>query len=149
MGRPTRYSEGRKNKIIKRIIAGEPIEKICKDDDMPAERTFYHWLKEKEEFLQEYIRAKKIQGYYLDEKQLHMLLNPREYIDSYVDEDEQICLDSATVNLYRAQIQAMDRLAARMNLKAYADKAETIDDEPITINLNLNADKPQSVEETE
>lgn len=61
-GRPTLYSEKLALKICERIINGESLASICRNDAMPCASTVYKWLDEKPEFLDKYAKAKEDQA---------------------------------------------------------------------------------------
>lgn len=56
-GRPTKYSKELGEEICKRIAMGSNIQRLQKMDDMPCGNTFFRWLRENEEFSQDYTRA--------------------------------------------------------------------------------------------
>jgi hypothetical protein len=64
IGRPLSYTKEIGKEICNLIAEGEPLTRICKRPDMPAQRTVYYWLDDpaNEEFLQMYIVARDRQG---------------------------------------------------------------------------------------
>lgn len=67
-GRPSKFTWERAEKIFKRIAAGEPLTKICRDNDVPKLTTVYDWLWGKgipaehaDEFAKRYDRAREKQ----------------------------------------------------------------------------------------
>ena len=55
------YDEETGIAICTRIIEGETIKEICKDPDLPSERTVYRWLAAERTFWQLYARAREAQ----------------------------------------------------------------------------------------
>ena len=62
MGRPSKYSDHLAQVICLRIAEGESLNKICKDDEMPERVTIYRWLLQKEDFCNNYARAREDQA---------------------------------------------------------------------------------------
>jgi hypothetical protein len=61
-GRPSLYTFELSEEICGRIAAGELLQDICKDDDMPAERTVTRWvLDDLDGFFGRYARAREVQ----------------------------------------------------------------------------------------
>lgn len=59
VGRPCLYSSDLADEICERLAGGESMRSISKDDRMPAMSTLFKWLREIEEFSQQYARAKE------------------------------------------------------------------------------------------
>ncbi len=59
-GRPTDYSLEICQKICSRIAQGESVRSVVKDEDMPCLSTVFNWLDKREEFLEQYTRAKQL-----------------------------------------------------------------------------------------
>jgi hypothetical protein len=62
--RPSSFSEETAAEFCARIVESDfGIEQICEAGDMPSARTIFRWLAEREEFRQQYARAKEAQGH--------------------------------------------------------------------------------------
>lgn len=77
LGRPTDYAPDIAERICLRLSEGESLNKICKDDKMPARSTVYLWALLHREFSDKYRRAREMQA------------------DSLVDDSQDIA-DAAT-----------------------------------------------------
>ena len=69
-GRPTKYTKQVTDEILHRIVAGESLNRILKDQHLPSMSTVFSWLTDesKPEFLDKYNQAKELQAeYYADE----------------------------------------------------------------------------------
>jgi hypothetical protein len=64
VGRPTKYSEEIGDKICEGIASGRSLVKICSDKDMPHPASVYRWLRDHEEFCENYARAREDQADY-------------------------------------------------------------------------------------
>ncbi len=56
-GRPSDYSLELSDIICARIVEGESMRSIGRDDTMPAMSTLFKWLREHDEFSEQYARA--------------------------------------------------------------------------------------------
>lgn len=61
-GRPTDYNNEIAELICERIASGESLNRICKDEDMPDDSTFYRWKEKHEELRDKYARAREQQA---------------------------------------------------------------------------------------
>lgn len=57
-GRPSTYSDEAAEVICERLSKGEPLAEICRDPDMPAYRTVYHWMEANSGFSASIARAR-------------------------------------------------------------------------------------------
>lgn len=62
MARPSEYKEEVAADICARLAAGEPLVRICKDEDKPHVATVYRWLIAHEGFRDMYARAREDQA---------------------------------------------------------------------------------------
>ena len=68
MGRPTKYRESLARAICLRLMLGQSLNEICRLDRYPAKVTVCRWLASREDFCNQYARAREIQQeHYLDE----------------------------------------------------------------------------------
>ncbi len=58
-GRPSTYTSSIAEQICERIAEGEPLTRICKDQQIPAYRTVLGWRVANEEFSHLYARARE------------------------------------------------------------------------------------------
>lgn len=72
IGRPTDYTLDAADRICEGIAKGRSLVRICEEEGMPTPRTVYSWLRTKDEFLQNYTRAKEDQADYLAENTLEV-----------------------------------------------------------------------------
>jgi hypothetical protein len=62
-GRPPTYSQAMADRICDRLMVGESLTAICRDDDMPELRTVCRWLAaDYSGFRQQYARAREVQA---------------------------------------------------------------------------------------
>ncbi len=58
-GRPSKYTASMAERICERIAEGEPLTRICRDEQIPAYRTVLGWRVANEEFQHMYARARE------------------------------------------------------------------------------------------
>jgi hypothetical protein len=106
MGRPSKYKPSLGDEICARLSQGESLVKICKDDHMPAPKTVYAWLREHEDFRNNYVRARDEQA------------------ETYADEITFIADTATDYNLARLQVDARKWVASKLKPKKYGDKID-------------------------
>ena len=60
MGRKTTYTSEIGQEICDRLAEGEPLQRICRDDHMPAWRTVYLWMEKDEAFVANIARSREV-----------------------------------------------------------------------------------------
>jgi transposase-like protein len=78
MGRPTSFNKQVADKILDGLASDRSLASICREKGMPGERTVYTWVRENEEFRQNYARAREDQGHTVADK----LIQLREDVES-------------------------------------------------------------------
>lgn len=126
MGRPSGYSEEISLRICERLVEGESLRAICRDEDMPSQSMVFRWLETDEAFRERYARARELQA------------------DTFADELTEICDDGRNdwmlahggedagwkangENIQRARLRVDTRkwIASKLKPKKYGDKIET------------------------
>lgn len=107
-GRPSTYNQPVVDEICERLACGESLRSIVKDDGMPSIATFYKWLRENDELLKQYARAKD------------------DGADSYADKIAEVA-DGALSGEYdpqaaRVAIDGYKWTAAKLKPRKYGDK---------------------------
>ena len=107
-GRPTTYTPEIALEICARIQEGQTLNQVCRDPDMPGNRTIYDWLTIHPEFSQMYARAKEDQA------------------DTYADEIIEIADQSqggkmADVQSASLRVDARKWVAAKLKPRKYMD----------------------------
>lgn len=119
--RPSTYSDAVADQIVSRMINGESMVAICRDESMPARSTVYEWLDANAEFRTRCARAREGLADYLVD-QIEQMAN---------DTDEEN-YQSMKVKISTAQWRAM-----KMAPKIYGDRSRTeitgADGGPLTV----------------
>lgn len=67
---PSEYSLARANKICERLAKGEPLYRICEDDDLPGCTTVYGWERKNPSFSARVARARQAGADYCADRAL-------------------------------------------------------------------------------
>ena len=105
IGRPTKYSDVWAEAFCREISQGHSVAEICERRDQPSQQSVYTWLREDEDFLERYARAREAQA------------------DKYFQEIVEIA-DAATpetVNVARLRVDSRKFTVARLAPKKYGD----------------------------
>lgn len=122
MGRPTIYTDELAAEICRRIVEGESLTRICKDEGMPNVSSVYLWLFKNKDFSNQYARAREDQAdTYSDQ-----IVDIGEEVPMMVitDEDGKVTkrIDPAGVNRNRLRVDARKWVAAKLKPKKYGDR---------------------------
>jgi len=108
-GRPSSYTLSVAEEICERIAEGEPLTRICKDDEMPAYRTILGWRVSNEEFSHMYARARE------------------DAADTLADEIRELARrvekGELEANAGRVAIDALKWSASKLKPKQYGDRS--------------------------
>lgn len=56
-GRPTLYSKKLADEICTKLAEGKSMRSVCREEKMPEMETVWRWLREKQDFNEQYVRA--------------------------------------------------------------------------------------------
>lgn len=107
MARPTLFNDSVAEEICIRIMCGDSLAEICRDDEMPAYRTVMRWLKDDLTFRQNYASAREDQGH--------------ADADAIADIAKRIIKGEIDPAAGRAAIDALKWTAGKRQPKAYGD----------------------------
>ena len=112
-GRPSLYNEELATTICDRLANGEPLAKICRDDDMPNYSTVRMWEDTKPEFLALSLRAKNDGTHFMADDSIRIA-------------------DDDTIDPQRAKLMVDTRLRliGMWNRKDYGPKSTTVHEDP-------------------
>lgn len=123
-GRPTDYSLKLSDAICTRLADGESMRSVCRDDAMPCMTTVFRWLREKEDFKQQYAIAKEECADALVEDMLDIADNG---IGNHVEVDGKwvSVVDGPAVAHGRLRVDTRKWAASKLKPKKYGDKIQT------------------------
>lgn len=129
IGRPHGYSESIADAICSRLMAGESLTAICRDEGLPAYRTVFDWISDIPEFAHKYARAREIQHDALAESVIDIAdADPATFIREQGkgdDKREIICVDGAAVAHQKNRIEARKWWVSKVAAKKYGDRVHT------------------------
>jgi transposase-like protein len=141
-GRPTTYTKDLQDIICERLAAGESMRSISRDENMPACSTMFKWLREHEEFSEQYAIAKEESADALVEDMLDIADNQVEQplvIDGkpLLDDNGKPILikDAVSVNHARLRVDTRKWAASKLKPKKYGDKIQTEHSGQVTHNM--------------
>jgi hypothetical protein len=105
MGRPSKFNGGLANRICERLAQGEPLARICQDDDMPDFSTVWRWEQSNEEFRKASAHAREIGTHYIADDCIRISDDP-----TIEPADKRVRIDTRL------------RLIGKWNAKRYGDK---------------------------
>ena len=108
IGRPTKYSIEWAERFCDLIAEGRSVAEICARPDMPSQQSVYTWLKQDEDFLERYARAREAQADKLAKEILEL--------SDKIEDDNPVKVQRA-----RLQVDSRKWLAARLAPKKYSD----------------------------
>lgn len=127
MGRKSGYSPELTDKICVRIMDGESLRSICREDDMPAISTVMYWLLEFPEFQSKYDFARKVQAEvdFDDIREIADTPKMGTKMTSKPGADGKTITETITGDMIehrRLQVDARKWRLARMNPKKFGEK---------------------------
>jgi hypothetical protein len=124
IGRPTDYNEELAETILTRIIEGQGVAEIGRDEEMPDKSTIFRWLAKDKEFRDRYARAKEVCADYMAEELLDIADNASNdwMARNGKDEDERWIVNGEHIQRSRVRIDARKWLMGKLKPKKYGDK---------------------------
>lgn len=124
MGRPSIYSDELAETICERLSRGEPLARICDDEDMPDFSTVWRWERDNEEFRKLSARGRELGTHYIADDCLRISDNP-----TLEPADKRVRIDTRL------------RLIGKWNAKNYGDKTEVAHTGGVTMMMQPLDDK--------
>lgn len=126
MGRPSDYGPEITGTICDRLSAGETLRAICRDEDMPSQSMVFRWLREHEEFREQYAHAREAQAdTWADELVEIADDGSNDWVArNHGEGDEGWRVNSEHIQRSRVRIDTRKWLMAKSVPKKYGDKIE-------------------------
>lgn len=135
-GRPTDYTEELSYEICERIVNGESLSAICRDESMPCVSTVYRWIDENNEFKDRYVRAREDQADTLSDELLEIADNST---NDYMERQEGgVVLNSENIQRSKLRVDTRKWIASKLKPKKYGDKTAIVGDrdaDPINVDV--------------
>lgn len=122
-GRPSDYTEEIAAKLCEYLATGMSMRKACAEDDMPAIRTVFKWLKEKPEFVHQYTLAKQEAADAMVDDMLEIADDGRNDFMELNDPDNPAYkANGEHINRSRLRVETRKWIAAKLKPKVYGDR---------------------------
>ena len=123
-GRPSIYSKKLAGRICDGLASGLSMRKICFDEAFPAQTTIYRWLRENEEFRQQYTQARTWQADTLFDECLDIADDGSN--DWMADKDSETGerYNGDAVARSRLRVDTRKWMAGKLNAKKYGEKTD-------------------------
>lgn len=107
-GRPSLKTPELLEEFCRRVAQGRSVASVCKDDDMPEDRSIWRWLSQDEAFSRDYARA-------IQSRAMH-------HADGILDLEERLLRGEIPPDVARVALDARKWTASRLLPKVYGDK---------------------------
>ena len=125
-GRPSLYTNAVADTICERIARGEALHQFAGTDGLPAERTIMQWLAAREDFAQNYARARERQADKLAAEIIEIADDTSHDTIERTNEDgsRYEVADHEWIARSRLRVDARKWAASKLAPKKYGDKIE-------------------------
>lgn len=119
MARPSEYTQEKADKICEQLAQGISLRTVCASKDMPSAVTVFAWMRENDEFLKQYERAKAESSDALNEVILDLG-------DEAITKSQQVDFkaSNAVVSAYKLKADNLKWYMSKMKPKKYGDKLD-------------------------
>jgi hypothetical protein len=124
----TAFRQDIADEICKRIMKGESLASVCRDDFMPRRQVVYDWLAANKIFADNYARATEVRADHVFDEVMDIA-------------DDPMNLTPENLNAARLKIDARKWALGKMQPKKYGDKLELGGNVGMTVTLEGDADK--------
>ena len=123
LGRPTLYSPELIAELCARISEGRSLRSICKDEDMPGLTAVFRWLGEKEDFQQQYARAREAAADALVEEILDISDDgTNDWMEKHGKDSAGWIENGEAIGRSKLRVDARKWIASKLKPKKYGEK---------------------------
>lgn len=135
MGRHSEYSEETAGTICARLAQGDPLVKICREDEFPDVSTVYRWLISNDSFREMYARAREDQADTLADQIIDIADTCKKGVKTTTKANGDIeTTEGDMVERSRLQMEARKWVAAKLKPRKYGDKLDVAHTGDVTVN---------------
>jgi hypothetical protein len=125
-GRPSSYTDEVADQICARLAEGQSLRAICRDEEMPEQRSVFRWLRSHEGFRQQYALAREAQADALFDEALDIADDGSNdwMLANNGDDDKTAAwrLNSEHVQRSKLRIDTRKWMASKLQPKKYGEK---------------------------
>jgi len=123
IGRPTKYTQKLADEICSKLAEGESMRTVCKPTNMPCKATLFKWLRTKEEFLDQYTRAKLESADALTDEMLDIADDAtNDWMERQGKDAEGYEVNGEHIQRSRLRIETRKWLSSKLKPKKYGDR---------------------------
>lgn len=138
VGRPADYTVDLADLICERLANGESMRSVCRDDTTPAMTTIFRWLRENEEFKQQYDIAVEERTEAMAEDILDIADNgTNDWMTYNAGDDEGYKLNGEALQRSRLRVDTRKWHMSKMKPKKYGDKIQQEITAPEGVTFNM------------
>ena len=124
-GRPTDYNQELSDLICVRLANGESMRSVCRDESTPAMTTVFRWLRENEEFQQQYAIATEERAEAFVEDMVDIADNAtNDWMEQNGEGNEGYRLNGESIQRSKLRVDTRKWAASKMKPKKYGDKIQ-------------------------
>lgn len=140
LGRPTIFTQDVADQICERLMHGETLRQIVRDEAMPCRRSVHNWLATNQTFMHQYAQAKEHQADTIFDEMFDIADDgTNDWMLRSQGEDDIEVVNHENIQRSRLRIDTRKWALARMAPKKYGEKVETT--------IKGDADAPLEVED--
>lgn len=124
-GRPTAKTPELVDEICAKLSDGRSLRSVCNDESMPSKTTVFRWLREDEEFRDQYARAKEESADALVDEILDIADDgTNDWMERYTKDCESAGWQANGEHIQRSRLRIDTRkwVASKMKPKKYGEK---------------------------
>jgi len=127
MGRPSDFSEQLADAICEGIADGRSLRSICLDDNMPHKATVFRWLAARDDFRDQYTRARDAQADTIFDEIIDIADDgSNDWMERHDEDGGNIGWreNGEALNRSKIRIDARKWMAGKLRPKVYGDKQQ-------------------------
>lgn len=125
-GRPSSFTQAMADLICERLAKPESLRSICEDETMPGKTTVLRWLRQHDEFRNQYARAREDQADAFADEILDIADDGRR--DYVPDEDGHEVVDHDHIQRSKLRVETRKWLMGKMAPKKYGERLQLAND---------------------
>lgn len=124
-GRPSKFTPELADEIVLRISNGEPLREICRDEHMPAWRTFYDWQEADKAFSARIARARELGEEAIAQECLAIADTAKnDWMETHGQDDVGYKLNGEHIQRSKLRIETRLKLLAKWNPRKWGEKVD-------------------------
>lgn len=122
MSNPSGYSDELALRICERIVEGESLRAICREEGMPSQSMVFRWLEANQAFREQYARARDLQADTFADELTEIADNAtNDWMERNGQEDKGWQANGENIQRSRVRIDTRKWIASKLKPKKYGD----------------------------